>query len=367
MTKDRVVFLDWLRVIACFLVILTHCNEPIYLGGQGTMVASSTDAFWSTFFVSLCRCCVPLFVLASSYLLFPLKYDTATFFKKRVVRVVIPATLWLVLYCAFSGEDAAANFRLLPFNFPMAAGHLWFCYMIVGLYLLMPLLSPWAEKAGKKELQILLAVWLFTTLIPALRQFNMDLNGSWSIWGEGNWTEFGTFYYASGFIGYLLLGLYFRRFVGEISWRKTLLIAVPLFAAGFAIAAAWFYGHMPKVFPFDEPLETAVHMEVMERNCTISVAMMTIAAFLVIRKIHCSGWFYQHVILPISKASYGMYLMHIFALIPLFGFWRGLIGTEGFWSTPATVVCSAISTYVVSAVVSILLQKIPKVGKYIVG
>lgn len=368
MTKERVVFLDWLRVIACFLVIMTHCNEMFYLGGEEirTQISSATDAFWTTFFISLCRCCVPLFVLASSYLLFPLEYDTRTFFRKRAIRIVIPATLWLVIYCIFCGNPAG-DFRQLPFNFPMCAAHIWFCYMIVGLYLLMPLLSPWAEKAGKKELQIFLGIWLFTTLIPAFRQFNMDINGSWAFWGEQNWTEFGTFYYVSGYIGYLVLGLYFRKYVGELSWRRTLLFALPLFAAGFAISAAWFYGHMPKTFPVDDPNETAVHMEVMHRYCSISVVMMTVAAFLVIRKVRSSGRLYRHVVLPVSKASYGLYLMHILTLAPLFSFWQGIIGTAGFWATPATVVCTAISVFAVCALISVLLQKIPKAGKYIVG
>lgn len=367
MKDNRVVFLDWLRVIACFLVILTHSNEPVYLGGQGTAVASAGDAFWSTFFVSLSRCCVPLFVLASSYLLFPVKGATMPFLKRRLVRVGIPALLWLVLYSAFSGSPAS-DFTRLPFNFPMAAGHLWFCYMILGLYLLMPLLSPWAEKVGKKELLAWLGLWGFTTLIPLFRQLSISLTGTWSVWGEANWSEFGTFYYVSGFIGYLLLGLYFRKFAGEISWRRTLSIAIPLFVGGFAIAAAWFYGRMPKEFPFDEPLSTAVNMETMERNCTVSVLMMTLGAFLCIRKISADGAFYRRIVLPVSKASYGVYLMHIFALVPLFSMWSGIFsGVQPFWATPLTVVCTAVTTFLSCSLVSVLVQRIPVVGKYIVG
>ena len=75
---ERVVFLDYLRVIACFMVITVHCIEPFYLGGEGTLIRNMSDAAWSTFLDSALRAAVPLFVMASSYLLFPLKYDTAT-------------------------------------------------------------------------------------------------------------------------------------------------------------------------------------------------------------------------------------------------------------------------------------------------
>lgn len=38
--NTRIVFLDWLRAIACFMVILVHCIEPFYLGGpEGTFIA----------------------------------------------------------------------------------------------------------------------------------------------------------------------------------------------------------------------------------------------------------------------------------------------------------------------------------------
>ena len=33
MNKERVIFLDWLRVIACFMVMAVHSAEPFYLGG----------------------------------------------------------------------------------------------------------------------------------------------------------------------------------------------------------------------------------------------------------------------------------------------------------------------------------------------
>ena len=36
--KERVVFIDWLRFIACFMVMIVHSCEPFYLGGEGTMI-----------------------------------------------------------------------------------------------------------------------------------------------------------------------------------------------------------------------------------------------------------------------------------------------------------------------------------------
>ncbi len=87
---NRIVFLDYLRVVACFMVILVHACEPFYLGGKGTYIANATDALWVTLIDSALRCAVPLFILTSSYLLFPLKVSTREFFARRLTRVFIP-------------------------------------------------------------------------------------------------------------------------------------------------------------------------------------------------------------------------------------------------------------------------------------
>ena len=147
---SREVWIDWLRVIACFMVFVVHSTEPFYLGGQGSLILTESDAFWSSFFDSLVRSCVPLFVIASSYLQFPVKYSTCEFFKRRAVRILIPFAIWTAVY-AFVWGEPADNFRNLLLNFNYSAGHLWFVYMLIGVYLLMPLLSKWAETVGRKE------------------------------------------------------------------------------------------------------------------------------------------------------------------------------------------------------------------------
>ena len=148
-----------MRVAACFMVILVHSTEPFYLGGNGSLILTETDAFWASFFDSFVRACVPLFIVASSYLQFPLHYSAGEFLKRRAVRILIPFVLWSLVY-AFVWGEPVSNLKNLMLNFNYSAGHLWFVYMLLGVYLLMPLLSPWAEKVEKKELQIYQTMFL---------------------------------------------------------------------------------------------------------------------------------------------------------------------------------------------------------------
>ena len=386
--RKREIWIDWMRIAACFMVMVVHSTEPFYLGGEGSQILTRSDAFWSSFFDSFVRSCVPLFVIASSYLQCPLHYSTGEFFRRRAVRILVPLAVWSVFYALIWGEPVQ-NFKDLLLNFNYAAGHLWFVYMLVGVYLVMPLLSPWAEKVGKKELQVYLGIWLLTTLIPFVREYasggqapviygpsGIPNPAAYPLWGEASWNGYGAFYYVSGFLGYLLLGLYFRKFVGDLSWKKTLAIGIPCYLAGFAIS---FGGFLRRVFatadgsfPINGPVDLATVWETPWYNDTIGVALMAVAWVLLFRKCTADTGFFRKVVLPVSKASYGMYLGHMVVLAAFSGWFRGWLGTAdggvlGIWTTPVEILLTAVCSYVVVAVAAVLLQRIPKVGKYIMG
>ena len=386
MPEHRDIWLDWMRVTACFLVMLTHSCEPFYLGGEGSLILTSSDAVWVAILNSIPRACVALFVFTSAYLQFPLHYDTATFFKKRVRRILPPFILWSLVY-AFVWGDPVQNLRDLLLNFNYAAGHLWFVYMLVGLYLIMPLLSPWAERVSKRELQVYLGIWLFTTLIPLLRQVvggaapviygpsGIPNAARYPLWGEASWNAYGVFYYLSGFVGYLLLGLYFRRFVGKMSWARTLIIAVPAFLVGFAICCGGFLSRVwadaHGVFPIEGPVGLAALWEGPWLNDTFGVALMTLAWVMVFR-VKSEKYTSEKWIVKVSKVSYGMYLSHLLLLVSISGWVRttlglGTDGVLGIWTTPVEILLTAVFSFIAVALFCLLLRRIPKVGVWITG
>ena len=370
--------MDWMRVIACFMVMLVHSTEPFYLGGDDAFIASSSDALWVSFFDSLARCCVPLFVIASSYLQFPVRYSTGEFFRRRAARILIPFAVWSVFYAFYWGEPVT-NLKGLLLNFNYAAGHLWFVYMIVGIYILMPLLSPWAEKVGKKELTAYLSIWFLASFIPLLRDWASDgtplivfgptgvpRQALFPLWGEACWNSFGTFYYVSGFAGYLLLGLWFRKFGDGISLRKSLAVGIPCYLAGFVITAGGFlrraYASAGGVFPFAGNTSDSTWWETTWDFCSAGVVLMTVGLVLLMKNIRSDGRFYGRIVFPVSGAGYGMYLGHMVAL----SFFAGLYGRI-LVSTPVVILATAVSSYVTVAAAAVLIRKIPVAGKMIAG
>ena len=388
LTMDREKWIDWMRVAACLMVMVVHSTEPFYLGGEGSRILTEGDAYWASFFDTFVRACVPLFVVASSYLQFPLHYSTGEFLRRRALRVLVPFLCWSIVYALAWGEPVD-NLRSLLLNFNYAAGHLWFVYMLVGIYLLMPMLSPWAERVGKRELQFYLLLCFATTLIPFVRALAADgaapviygptgipNRALYPLWGEASWNTYGLFYYLSGFIGYLLLGLYLRRFVGNLSWGKTLAVALPAWLVGFAICFGGFIvmvmNDAAGQFPIEGPTGLAAAWETTWINDTAGVFLMTIGWILVFRKINAGGWFYRTVLLPISKASYGMYLCHMIALAFFSGWLRqslglGLDGQLGIWTTPVQILLTALLTFATVALFCVAVQRIPKLGKWVVG
>lgn len=368
--SERVTFIDYLRVVACMMVMAVHSCEPFYLGGEGTYIANETDAIWVTLIDSLLRCCVPLFVMASSYLLFPVQGSTETFYRKRARRILPPFLFWLLLYALiplysdnytlYTGDELVSNLKTLAFNFVSCAGHLWFVYMLIGVYLVMPILSPWVEKLSKRGERWFLALWLLTTTVPFWRYAAQQFTGLPEIMGEANWNEFGLLYGVSGFMGYVVLGHYLRTHVGELSWRRTLLIAMPCILLGYAINAIGFWDATPKAFPVSGSIDIAVRMELTWGFCTLGTALLTLGFFLLLRKCQRTGWTYRHVVMPISRASYGMYLMHIFVLCFYCTLLRVAID-----STPLIIVLTSLLTYITSFALSHIVHRIPVVGKYL--
>ena len=67
-----------------------------------------------------------------------------------------------------------------------------------------------------------------------------------------------------------------------------------------------------------------------------------------------------------------MYLSHLLVLVAVSAWLRELLGLGdkgvlGIWTTPVQILSTALIAYVLVAVACILIQKIPKLGKIIMG
>ena len=112
-------------------------------------------------------------------------------------------------------ERCSASCRI-PVNFGVEIGHLWFVYVLLGRYLFAPVVSPWIETASRRAMEGYLALWAFTLCIPYVHL------GFPELLGECFWNDTPMPPLFSGFLGYMVLAAYLRRYhAAPRAWHKS--------------------------------------------------------------------------------------------------------------------------------------------------
>nr|WP_315191556.1 acyltransferase family protein [uncultured Flavobacterium sp.] len=354
MEKTRNYGLDILRVLACYFVIQIHTGEFYYIGADGTVLPGDSP-FWVGILNSLLRTSVPLFVMTSGFFLLPIKEDLNVFFRKRFTRVVIPFVVWCALYAIYwallgktTWAQAFQNIVHIPVNFGTEIGHLWYVYMLIGLYLFVPLISPWVATASRKSMELYLALFAFAMCVPFIHQVFPE------ILGECWWNRTPMLYYFSGLLGYMILAAYIRKYMLENkTWH--FLLGIALILVGYAITAGVFIYRLDSKYIWDLELSWGFD--------TINVAMMTFGVFLLLKNVSFNNpsSAVVKILVDISQKSYGIYLLHIMVL----NFFHDQLDTKIDFvviKIPVIAICSFITSYVIIK----LLSYLPK-SKYIVG
>lgn len=192
------------------------------------------------------------------------------------------------------------------FNFNYDTTPLWYLYMLVGLYLIMPVIGAWLQQASRRDIRLVLYVWGVTLLLPYIKMVAPALGytgnyGNMGILGVCDWNSYGTFYYVSGFIGYLILAYYLAKYPPQWSWKRTLAVTVPMFLGGYLITS---FGYVltQQYFPGDY-----AYLEIVWLFTGINVFMMTFAVFVVIRKLKVRA---SVGLSRLASLTFGIYLCH---------------------------------------------------------
>ncbi len=327
---NREYWMDAVRSFACLCVITMHAPMP-NVGTNGNILST----------ISLLTAPgIGLFFMVSGALILPIIESTDKFLKKRLTKVVFPTLFWTLFYLLLKMfttnmtlDDLIKQIFSIPFT---NRGHsiLWFMYTLIGLYLLAPIISPWLQKASKREIEWVLLLWGITLCYPLLEMV-VKVNES----------RTGILYYFSGYAGYFLFGYYLHTYRPKLKgWQVALLFVVPI-----VIASVFKITHTPvdfyKVFWYQ----------------SIFIVMMCIGWFCMFQsmneRIPKHEW-----ITFLSNCSFGIYLVHIFIM-------RGILWKSSFISAYGGVI-QIIFTILLTSILSFVLvwgiSKLP-FSQYIIG
>ena len=354
--RETIGWIDALRVIAIVLVVVSHCCDH-----YTALYGIDEDGYRLGAIVgSLVRPCVPLFAMMTGVLLLPVNRDISLcgFYRKRIGRLLWPLAFWSIIlpianFLAYNYVwTEPKNASLVgPFDVHNLVNHLytwilnfnydtvpfWYIYMLLGIYLVLPIVSRWLETASKKDVETVLWLWGISLFVPYLTYYSplLGFQGNYGvvgIWGVCSWNTFGTFYYMSGFMGYMLLAYYLYRWPVRCSNSKLACVSIPVFLIGFVITTIGYIAMTET--------QNWVLIEMFWSFCSINVLMMTAPIFIWVERSQLKG---SPVLTALATMSCGVYLCH-FSFVQ----W----GYEVFWYTGLPSALRLLLNVIASCIVS---------------
>lgn len=337
-------WVDLIRVLAIFLVVVIHTSGKL-TNAWGKIPESQ----WiiGDIYGGIARIGVPLFFMLSGYLLLPRSESLGSFYRKRVLKILIPFVAWSVLYI---GTNCLRNPGLCTRDYLMqyvllhkTYFHLWFLYSLLGIYIIMPLLRLMARPGTERLLWYVVGLWLvfqpIRTLMDQFLHFSLNFNSQLAI----------------GFLPYFFLG----HLLGEVKLTRPWLAAAwAMFVLGSAITIVGTYILTRNAGQF-----SGYFYDYM----TIGVIPATAGGFLLMRRLSdvpVLSTDRAHSFLRwVSGGTFGAYLIHVAFLYTLDALNFNALMGSGVWTVPlvATVV------FVLALLAARLLQKIPVVKQIVPG
>lgn len=374
-SKIRLVWVDVLRLAAMLMVIAGH-SVDIY---NATPQDDPMNGFWGAFIGSLMRPSVPLFAMMTGLLLLPIGESAGAFYRRRIPRVLFPMLFWSVIYYLipwFTGVigldksvisvlfpfefapsqewgDAVSNIAMIPLTFNGYTTHMWYLYMLIGLYLFMPFFSAWVEKNDHTLIRTYIILWGCSLMLPYLAQLLSP-----NLFGVCAWNQFGTFHYFAGFTGYLLLGHLLGK-GNPLPSRKIVAVGVMLYFAGYVVTYTGFTTIMAQ-YSYEQAPDL---IEMFWQFCSPNVVLMAIGLFLIAQRVKIRSERWQRVLQSTTRCSFGAYLMHYIFIGPVII----LLSPLGLPTPVCVIVTVAIVFAVCWACTWAIYRFMPRIAKYIVG
>ncbi len=175
---ERNYSIDTLRTICATSIVLLHSSNSYLETG---LAANRYDFFY--IIDSCCRISVPIFVLISGRFLLGRIEPIGVALKRRFSKILIPIIFWSFLYLLYQSlgnRIINGNFNFTELGIKLIKGkpfdHLWFLYMILGLYFIAPFLNFSLPHISRKGLFKL--AFSFTVLGVFLTVYDLIFNNN---------------------------------------------------------------------------------------------------------------------------------------------------------------------------------------------
>lgn len=353
MERKRFIEYDLMRILACFGVIMIH----VAVFGQADIYAYNTWEFqWINIWGVLSRWAVPAFVMLSGMMILPKANEESIvrLMIRRVIRMLVVYVVWSAVYSAYNvyvlnNVYAPTKFKTFADGCFSGELHMWYVPMIAGLYLVSPILGFLVKNLNRKWTMYWLAgMFVFSSLIPFLEKLNIEfvsavissINGYADVQFLSGWT----LYYV---LGYYIQQHKFTKKEKIIVYAAAVLALIYTFER--TILYGMMYGEAYGVLNYEYP--------------NIYLIGIGVIVFFKeeVSRIHCSVRMGKCIEI-VSALTFGIYLSHVLVLRILYAVGVNL----QIMHTSLSIPLVALVVFVLCAVVTWLVRRIPIIGKYIV-
>lgn len=300
--KERITWLDSIRTVAIFCVVLVHSLSSVYpmytadfqSTGLGTRLFTYTG-------MAIGRLGVPLFLMLSGYLLLQRNYENSTpgggilqFWKKNLVPLFLLTEVWFVFYYIFLTWAAPGTFtvsqliKVMLFMRITPLSTTWYLPMIVGLYIFIPFVAIVLQRIDLKYLILpMVVVLVFDFVIP---EVNLGIT---AFGGEALAPQLCLDFSGRIYGLYLIMGyLFYKKVFDRISikWSVGVLVATSAVSIGY-------YLFINANGKYCTPAYNAV-----------LTLVGAVSLFHIMRAV--SGRRLQRLCINIARNSFGIYLIH---------------------------------------------------------
>lgn len=298
--RKRILYLDFLRCLAIFLVIVLHSNAPVLVNAAFYQVPSW---YLCMFLDPINRSGVPLFFMISGYLLLSRDStkEVGKFYKHNIPKLLIPLIAWNLIYVLarirmFDDEISFKSFIEVLLNKGISY-HMWFIYVLLAIYIFCPFLKRLIDGCTQAELLVLICIVLFPTAILPLITPHLPIQiGLFSLFNLGE---------LQARVGYFLLGYFFGN------WDLKKEVRYSVYILGFVSYAVCLYGNLSTSSGEEISLPFESGTAIFQYFIAASIYLFVKALFSKHSTHTSTGC---SVLSWLSKRAYGVYWVHVLVL-----------------------------------------------------
>lgn len=341
--KERLFYIDWLRVVATFMVVTIHVSAEIIGVNYND---SPTNWLAANFYESISRASVPLFVMISGALLLDDHREMSykNFLSKRISKIFIPLVCWSFIYYSY---QVMANWfpsfsikqLISMFLTDSISPHFWFMYMILGIYLTAPIVKIFTRHAKRRDIEYFLMLWFYVSFIVKMMKdylgysFNIEL------------------FSVTNYVGFFVLGYYLSHFEFKKIGGK-----LAIFSTVIGMAITFFLTYFPT------KNAGGVFQDFWYNYHTFGVLLSAIGMFLLFKR-YVSQIKLDVISNTISRLSFGIYLVH---LLVMYIFANSIIGKiQSLFHPIISIPLTVLFVVTISGFITFVIRKIPLFRKMI--